>query len=126
MAPGMGLIRKEGTYPESGRLLERDAAHILHSQSEAQVRVRLLFSLRGLSAQISKEGTRNVQSLFAASLESGTLLVWVFRKGFVSLFIKQHRLRSNFLVYWPTFSVPLASLAQQGSLRASSQLPVWE
>lgn len=33
---------------------------------------------------------------------------------------------NNFLGDWPTFLVRLASLAQQGSCRASSQHPVWE
>lgn len=55
-----------------------------------------------------------------------TLCFLLYRKGFGCLFIMQCRLRNNFLGDWPTFLVPLASLAQQGSFRASSQHPVWE
>lgn len=59
---------------------------------------------------------------------SGIWTLWflLYRIGFGCLFIIQCRLMNNFLGDWPTFLVPLASLAQQGSFRASSQHPVWE
>lgn len=88
--------------------------------------LQFLVYLKVLGTQISKWGIRNVQSLFEDFLEFGALWFLLFRKGFGCLFIIQCRLMNNFLGDWPTFLVPLASLAQQGSFRASSQHPVWE
>lgn len=119
------LPLKEGSVGEH-RFLLGISSCTLYSCSESQSKLQFLVSLRVLGAQISKQEIRNVQSLFKDFLEFGALWFLLFGKGFGCLFIIQCRLMSSFLGAWPTFLVPLASLAQQGSFRASSQHPVWE